>query len=256
MILFVLCISAFLFFYSFNLVTKNKAVHAITSIVFAVLFILSTFFITINFHDHYGMHKVTNEKTSTLVSSIPKGFDALMYQPIGTSGKDKVVIFRTSEKQSKANPTSTDKVENKIITTNDSKAKLVTKTVKYEYNSSANRFWFDLAQKPTRVKTVHYFYVPKSWMVLTVKQAKALPTVIKEISAKNNNAASQAAMKQAGAEYVQAQVKAAMMKNPKMTSAQQKAVIKKATAEFQAKAQAEALQKMMPMIKEALSKIK
>lgn len=256
MILFVLCISAFLFFYCFNLLTKNKALHVITSTLFAVIFVLSTFFITINFHDHFGMHKVTNEKTSTLVSSIPKGFDALMYQPVGTSGKDKVVVYRTSDKQSNPKPTSTDKVTNKIITTSDSKAKLVTKTVKYEYKSSTSRLWFGLAQKATRVKTVNYFYVPKTWMTLTVKQAKALPTIVKEISAKNSNAASQAAMKQAGAAYVQSQVKAAMMKNPKMTSAQQKALVKKATAEFEAKAQAEALQKMMPMIKEAISKIK
>ena len=60
----------------------------------------------------------------------------------------------------------------------------------------------------------------------------------------------------AAEQYVQSQVKAAMMKNPKMTSAQQKALVKKATAEFTQKAQAEALQKMMPEIKQKLSQIK
>ena len=164
MILFVLCITAFLFFICFNLLTNNKVLHAITSIVFAVLFILSTFFITINFHDHYGMHKVTHETSTNLVSSTDKGMNMLLYQPIGTSGKDKVVIYRTDENATKPSHTGTDKVENKIITINNAKAKLVTKTVKYEYNSSANRLWFGLAQKPTREKTINYFYVPKSWM--------------------------------------------------------------------------------------------
>ena len=254
MILFVLCISAFLFFICFNLLTNNKILHAITSIVFAVLFILSTFFITINFHDHYGMHKVSHETSTKLVSSADKGMNMLLYQPIGTSGKDKVVIYRTDEKATKPSHTGTDKVENKIITINSDKAKLVTKTVKYEYNSSANRLWFGLAQKPTRVKTINYFYVPKSWMTLTVNQAKQLPSIIKEIS--GSNTAAQAQMKMAAEQYVQAQVKAAMMKNPKMTSAQQKALVKKATAEFTQKAQAEALQKMMPEIKQKLSQVK
>ncbi len=254
MILFVLCISAFLFFICFNLLTNNKVLHVSTSIVFAVLFILSTFFITINFHNHYGMHKVSHETSTKLVSSADKGMDMLLYQPIGTSGKDKVVIYRTDEKATKPSHTGTNKVTNEIITTNDSKAKLVTKTVKYEYNSSSNRLWFGLAQKPTLVRTYNYFYVPKSWMVLTVNQAKQLPTIIKEIS--GSNTAAQSQMKMAAEQYVQVQVKAAMMKNPKMTSAQQKALIKKATAEFTQKAQAEALQKMMPEIKQKLSQVK
>ncbi|CAI2566933.1 hypothetical protein AKUA2003_02700 [Apilactobacillus kunkeei] len=254
MILFVLCISAFLFFICFNLLTNNKVLHVSTSIVFAVLFILSTFFITINFHNHYGMHKVSHETSTKLVSSADKGMDMLLYQPIGTSGKDKVVIYRTDEKATKPSHTGTNKVTNEIITTNDSKAKFVTKTVKYEYNSSSNRLWFGLAQKPTRVRTYNYFYVPKSWMVLTVNQAKQLPTIIKEIS--GSNTAAQSQMKMAAEQYVQVQVKAAMMKNPKMTSAQQKALIKKATAEFTQKDQAEALQKMMPEIKQKLSQVK
>ncbi|MGQ2283325.1 DUF4811 domain-containing protein [Apilactobacillus kunkeei] len=254
MILFVLCISAFLFFICFNLLTKNKALHAITSLLFAVLFVLSTFFITINFHDHYGMHKVSHETSSKLVSSSDKGMDMLLYQPIGTSGKDKVVIYRTDEKSTKSLHTGTDKVENKIISVDSKNAKLVTKTVKYEYNSSSNRLWFGLAQKPTRVKTVNYFYVPKSWMTLTVNQAKQLPTIMEEVS--GSNTAAQVQMKKAAEQYAQSQVKSAVMKNPKMTSKQQKALAKKAAAEFSQKAQAEAFKKMMPEIKQKLSQVK
>lgn len=253
MILFVLCISAFLFFICFNLLTSNKVLHAVTSIVFAVLFILSTFFITINFHDHYGMHKVSHEKTSKLAPVSGNDLPFIIAQAPGTSGKDKVVVYRTDENAKKTTQTSTDKVENKIVTINSSKAKLVTKTVKYEYNSSANRLWFRLAQKPTRVKTVNYFYVPKSWMVLNKNQVNELK---KMQSSLKPNKEQQSQMKMAARQYVQTQVNAAMMKNPKMTSSQQKALVKKATAEFTQKAQSEAIQKMMPEIKQKLSQVK
>ncbi|GAA6117459.1 DUF4811 domain-containing protein [Apilactobacillus kunkeei] len=219
MILFVLCITAFLFFICFNLLTNNKVLHAITSIVFAVLFILSTFFITINFHDHYGMHKVSHEETSSLVSSIHIPTDTLIYQPVGTSNKDRIVIYRTNDKQSTAEHTNVDKIYNKIISTNDNKAKLVTKTFKYEYKSSTYRLWFGLAQKPTRVKTVNYFYIPKTWMSLTVKKA--------------------------GKYYVQSQIRIAIMKDPKMTLEQRNKLIKKAKSDFEYMIQKDALKKMI-----------
>ncbi|WP_203619432.1 DUF4811 domain-containing protein [Apilactobacillus nanyangensis] len=253
MILFVLCITAFLFFICFNLLTNHKVLHVITSVVFAVLFILSTFFITINFHDHYGMHKVSYEKTSKLAPVGSNDLPFIIAQAPGTSGKDKVVVYRSDDKATKPTTTSTDKVENKIITINSNKAKLVTKTVKYEYNSSANRLWFRLAQKPTRVKTVNYFYIPKSWMVLNKNQVNELKKMQSSLKPSKEQ---QAQMKMAAEQYVQAKVKAAMMKNPKMTSAQQKSLVKKATTEFTKKTQAEAIQKMMPEIKQKLSQVK
>ena len=219
MILFVLCISAFLFFICFNLLTNNKVLHAVTSIVFSVLFILSTFFITINFHDHYGMHKVSHEKTTNLVSSLPETPNTLIYSSVGTSGKDKVIIYRSDNKENKAKHTTVNKIENKIIRTSESKAQLVTKTINYEYDSKLNSLWFGLAQKPSRFKTVNYFYVPKSWKVASAKDA--------------------------GEVFVKAQVKEAFMKDPMNAAKQQKSLVNKARTEFQDKIQGNAIEKMV-----------
>ncbi|AYF92965.1 DUF4811 domain-containing protein [Apilactobacillus bombintestini] len=250
MILVALVISTVAFFLCFNLLNKNKALHIISSLFFLVLFLLSTLFITLNFHNHLGMHKVTFEKKSSLVSSVPgKTINALMYQNIGTSGKDQVVLYRANEKQAKPQATGTDKVKN-VVVTNAKTPKLVTKTVKYEYKTSMDRFWFAWAQKPTRVKTVNYFYMPKDWMKLTVNQVKALPNIMKELSANSGMTTEQ--RQQAAQQYVQAAVAKAMQANPKMSASQKQQVIQKATSEYQAKA----MSQMMPMVKQALKQVK
>jgi hypothetical protein len=150
--------------------------------------------------------------------------------------------------------TGVDKFQNHVVVTNNS-PKLVTKKVRYEYKSSMTRFWFGMAQKPSRVKTINYFYVPKNWMRLTVKQVKSIPSIMKKLSAKNQ-AVNADKMKIAGQQYVQAMLMQAMKQNPKMTSSQKQAVIKKATADFKSQAQQKAMDQMMPALKEALNNVK
>jgi hypothetical protein len=255
MILFVLVISAFMFFLCYNLLIKSPALHVFTSLLFLVIFLGSTVMVTLNFHNHWGMKKVTTEKTTKLVSSLPQGnMNVLMYQPIGTSGKDNVFIYRTNAKSKTMSKTGVDKFQNHVVVTNNS-PKLVTKKVRYEYKSSMTRFWFGMAQKPSRVKTINYFYVPKNWMRLTVKQVKSIPSIMKKLSAKNQ-AVNADKMKIAGQQYVQAMLMQAMKQNPKMTSSQKQAVIKKATADFKSQAQQKAMDQMMPALKEALNNVK
>lgn len=255
MILFVLVISAFMFFLCYNLLVKNPALHVFSSLLFLVLFIGSTVMVTLNFHDHWGMKKVATEKKVTLSSSLPQGnMNILMYQPIGTSGKDNVFIYRTNEKSKNMSKTGVDKVKNYTVSTTKP-AKLVIRTVRYEYKSSIMHFLFGMAQKPSRVKTINYFYVPKDWMQLTVKQVKSLPKIMKKLSAKNQ-ASNADTLKVAGQQYVQSVVAQAMKKNPKMTNAQKQAVVKKATADFKAQAQQKAMAQMMPELKEALNNVK
>ncbi|UQS84974.1 DUF4811 domain-containing protein [Apilactobacillus apisilvae] len=254
MILIILVISALCFFLFNNLLVKNKALHWTTTIISFVALIISVTFITLNFHDHYGMHKVTDTNETKLVSSNSK-MNMLLNQPIGTSGKDKVVIYRTNNNQTKPKTTSTDKNTNYIITDANS-AKLVTKTTRYEYKSKTAKFWFDLAQKPTRVKTVNYFYVPKDWLNLTVSQAKALPNIMKKLQSSIQSSGSQAQMKSAAQSYVQGKMMQAMQKNPKMSKESQTKLQKQLVKEFTNQQQAQVMQKMMPQIKQELSKVK
>ncbi|GAA6237155.1 DUF4811 domain-containing protein [Apilactobacillus micheneri] len=254
MILILLIVSALCFFLFNTLLVKNRMLHLTTSVISFIVVVLSTVLITMNFHDHYGMHKVTTTENSELVSSNDK-MGMLLYQPIGTSGKDKVVIYKTNDDQKKPSTTSIDKNTNHIIT-NAKEAKLVTKTTRYEYNSKSSKFWFDLAQKPTRVKTVNYFYVPKDWLTLTTNQAKALPNIINKLQAPMQTDAAKAQMKSAAENYVKNQMTTAMKNDPKMSKDTQVKLAKKAAKDFQNQMKAQSMGKIMPQLKQELSKIK
>ncbi|TPR51117.1 DUF4811 domain-containing protein [Apilactobacillus micheneri] len=254
MTLILLIVSVLCFFLFNTLLVKNRMLHFTTSVIAFIVVVLSTVLITMNFHDHYGMHKVTTTENSELSSSSDK-MGMLLYQPIGTSGKDKVVIYKTSDDQKKPSTTSTDKNTNHIIT-NAKEAKLVTKTTRYEYNSKSSKFWFDLAQKPTRVKTVNYFYVPKDWLTLTTNQAKALPNIINKLQAPMQTDAAKAQMKSAAESYVKDQMTTAMKNDPKMSKDAQAKLAKKAAEDFQNQMKAQSMGKIMPQLKQELSKIK
>lgn len=254
MILILLIVSVLCFFLFNTLLVKNRMLHFTTSFISFIVVVLSTVLITMNFHNHYGMHKVTTTENSELASSSDK-MGMLLYQPIGTSGKDKVVIYKTSDDQKKPSTTSTDKNTNHIIT-NAKEAKLVTKTTRYEYNSKASKFWFNLAQKPTRVKTVNYFYVPKDWLNLTTNQAKALPNIIKRLQAPMQTDAAKLKMKSAAESYVKNQMIIAMKNDPKMSKSTQSELAKKAAEDFQNQMKAQSMGKIMPQLKQELSKIK
>lgn len=254
MILILLIISALCFFLFNNVFLNNKMIHRIVTIVSFIVLVLSATLITLNFHNHYGMKKVTTTENSELTSS-SDNLGMLLYQPIGTSGKDNVVIYKTSDDQKKPTTTSTDENTNHIIN-NAKEAKLVTKTTRYEYNSKWNKFWFDLAQKPTRIKTVNYFYVPKDWLTLTTNQAKALPNIIKKLQAPMQTNAAKAQMKSSVENYVKDQMATAMKNDPNMSKATQEKLSKKAAADFQNQMRAESMGKIMPQLKQELSKIK
>ncbi|WP_105957224.1 DUF4811 domain-containing protein [Apilactobacillus quenuiae] len=254
MILILLIVSALCFFLFNTLLVKNKMLHFITSFIAFIVVVLSTVLITMNFHSHYGMHKVTTTENSELASSSDK-LGMLLYQPIGTSGKDNVVIYKTSDDQKKPSTTSTDKHTNHIIT-NAKDAKLVTKTTRYEYNSKSSKFWFNLAQKPTRVKTVNYFYVPKDWLTLTTNQAKALPNIMKKLQAPMQTSAAKAQMKSAAENYVKDQMATAMKNDPQMSKDTQTKLAQKAAEDFQNQMKAQTMGKLMPQLKQELKKIK
>ncbi|MCL0330747.1 DUF4811 domain-containing protein [Apilactobacillus xinyiensis] len=254
MIIFVLIVAGFCFFLCTNLLVNNKILHVTSSLFFGLITLISVILIIANFHNHFGMHKVTETKSSVLVSN-SKDINMLLNQPIGTSGKDNVVIYKTNVNQKKPLHTSTDQTKNYIVQ-DDTNAKLVTKTTKWQYKNDNYKLWFNFAQKPTHYRTVNYFYVPKDWLNLTVKQAKALPTVMKKIQSQSNNAGQQQAMQQAAQAFVKNEVMKGMQKNPNMTDKDKNLLIKQSTAKFKQQAKQQAMQKMLPTVKKELAKIK
>lgn len=230
------------------MVSVNKtALRYLLSGLSAILLVASIFLMVQNDRDHFGMHKVTTTKTQQLVSVSPsKQMSMLLYQTVGTSGKEKVYIYKTDKNQKKPKTTNPDPTttSNKVVKVNG-ESKLITKTTRWEYRSGTYKFWFGISGNAHKlVKRSHTFKVNKNWLVLSSAQAKKLQKLAK---------ANQAKMKTEAKTYVTAQVKkavtAAMTKNPSLSAAEQAKITKQATEQATAAFQKQSLEKMLSQIK-------
>lgn len=237
MILILLVASTLALFLSFIYVHRT-ALRMTLTIIFGALMLVSIVFISLNDSQHYGMVKTTTTATTSLKSaSSSKQMDLLLYQSVGTADKHRVYIYKTTTNQKKVSHTTASvKTANQVKTTTAT-PKLVTKTTRWTYKNNAMKFWFGLANNDKQlIKRTNYFYVKKSWAVLSTTQAKQFSKLMKQ---------QQATLKARATVYVQNQVKAAMVKNPTMSQAQLAQVQKAAAAQYQANA----IQSMIKTVK-------
>lgn len=235
MILVLLVASAVALFLSFIYVHRTS-LRISLSVVSGILLVGSIFFISLNDGQHYGMVKTTTTTTKSLKSAgSSKQLDLLLYQSVGTADKHRVYIYKNTTNQKKVSHTTASvKTANQVKTTTAT-PKLVTKTTRWTYQSNAMKFWFGLANNDKQlIKRTNYFYINKSWVVLSTTQAKQFSKLMK-----------QATLKARAKVYVANQVKAAMAKNPSMTKAQLAKVQKAAAAQYQANA----IQSMVKTVK-------
>lgn len=219
----------------------------LTSLVIAVLLAVSILFIVLNDNNHFGMKKVTTTETTDLISVSPsKRLKMLLYQDVGTSGKDRVYIYKQHNTQKKATTTNPDpsNTTNKVKVTSKT-PRVVTKTVRWEYKSNGYKFWFAIAGNGHKlIKHHNTFEINKDWLTLSTAQAKKLQKL-----AKQQNSAS---AKKTAKAYITAAVKksltAAMKKDPQMPASEQKALTaeatKKATAAFEKQAMAKLVEEV------------
>jgi hypothetical protein len=237
MILVLLVASAVALFLSFIYVHRTS-LRISLSVVFGILLVGSIFFISLNDGQHYGMVKTTTTTTKSLKSAgSSKQLDLLLYQSVGTADKHRVYIYKNTTNQKKVSHTTASvKTANQVKTTTAT-PKLVIKTTRWTYQSNAMKFWFGLANNDKQlIKRTNYFYINKSWVVLSTTQAKQFSKLMKQ---------QQATLKARAKVYVANQVKAAMAKNPSMTKAQLAKVQKAAAAQYQANA----IQSMVKTVK-------
>lgn len=204
----------------------------VIAVIFAVIFMGSIALMTLNYTHHFGM-KETNVVTKQKLYNTAETdiVNLLLYQPLG-DGSEKVYLYKTEAQQKKVTATKTDQVTN-TVKTNQATAQLVTTTKRWVYRSDWYRFLFGIADNNHEyISQVNTFEIPTDWSVLSVAQAKAFGQLMKE--RKDSLAAE-------GKVYVTKQVTEAMMKNPKLSPAEQGELVKKATATYQAQAIAAAL---------------
>lgn len=171
MILLILLISLILFAYFMIIPGKG---HKYIATLGLILFTLSIGSISMHDHQQFGMVEKIKTSTHSLSSSASPQFPVLLYQPLG-NGTEKVYLYKTSPKQKKVKPISTNNSSAKVKFTSDKTAKLEIKTTRYVFKNKTMQLLFGVFGHEGELKHRQYtFIVPKNWKVLSVKEAKAL----------------------------------------------------------------------------------
>lgn len=231
MILITLVIGAITFFLAF-MFANGPVKRTLALLVTGIILLGSIVGMVSNYHDHFGMHKVTTTTTKTIYSaSNSSSMPIALYKQVGTSGKNDVYIYNLKQKQKTPDHTKADEyTSNKIKYTNKSTATMTTKVTRWQFK---NNFYKDLylwsGMGGQIVKRVNTFNLPKTWVKLSVTQAAKLEKLMASPTAK-------AQMQTQAKAYIEAKVKAAMTQNPQMTEVQRAKVTQQAQAEFQAQA--------------------
>jgi hypothetical protein len=215
-----------------NVFAKNK-VQTMISLVFGLIFVLSLTAMMANLSAHFGMEKTTTTTTKPLVSSSDSDqLSMLLYQPLG-DGTEKIYLYRTDESQKKPKQTRMDHVTNHVVE-NAKAAEKETKTTRWIYKNDVYRFLFGIAGNDEEfIREENTFSLPDSWALLTVDQAKKLASLAEK---------QQETMKTEGQAFVQEKMQAALMADPTMDEAEQKAKVSQFTAEYQKEAMAKLIE--------------
>lgn len=225
MIIAVLIISL-IAFAATNVFTK-KTWQTFLSLVFGLIFVASLGLIVANLSNHFGMERVTETKTTKIVSSAKSdNANMLLYKALG-DGTEKVYLYRTDEDQKKPKATGTDNETNKVEQTSG-EAEKVSKTTYWEYKNDMYKFWFNLADNNHEYdKRVNTFKIPADWIELSTDQAAKLAELVKQ---------QQSTMANDAKAYVQEGIVKAMTENPTMSQEEQAKLTKDLAADYQKQA--------------------
>lgn len=162
---------AVIVFIYFNVIPKKGHTPlAWLSLIVAVFCIVG---IVEHDYNHFGMKAETTTVKKDLVSSASPKLPILLYQPLG-NGTEKVYLYKTNNADKKPTPTKTDKTTSKVVK-NASSASVTVTTKRYVFNNGLDSFLFGWFGHNNELKSREYtFSVPKTWQVLSVKQAKSL----------------------------------------------------------------------------------
>ena len=237
MITVIMFIGAIAFFVSI-MFAPNMRTRWILGLITGLIFVGSTVIITANFHDHWGMKRITTTKTQKIYSASSQ-MQLILYQPVGTSGKDNVYIYQTKPRQKTPQHTQANEfTTNRLVWTDSDQATLTVKETRWRFKNDFYKVLFAGSKMDGKlVSRTNTFRYPKTFVKISVKQAQALK---KQAQALKSPAA-QAQLKAQAAAYVTAKVQAAKQQNPDLTEAQ----LQKLTQQAQQEYQAQMIKKMM-----------
>ncbi|MEY8538263.1 DUF4811 domain-containing protein [Lactococcus muris] len=162
-----------------------------------LLLTISVMLLTLHIKDNWGMEKRTSTETKIIYTAGPLdvGFGMLLKSEIGKATHNYALVYRTDEKDkepvSHFQPDEKHLVETLKKTadykrTEDSEAKLVIRTVKWQFKNSFMRLLFGIGNEEGKLVSEHArAYVPKdTWLVLTQEEAKKLQAAAPAMRAK------------------------------------------------------------------------
>ncbi len=237
MITVIMFISAIAFFVSI-MFAPNMRTRWILGLITGLIFVGSTVIITANFHDHWGMKRITTTKTQKIYSASSQ-MQLILYQPVGTSGKDNVYIYQTKPRQKTPQHTQANEfTTNRLVWTDSDQATLTVKETRWRFKNDFYKVLFAGSKMDGKlVSRTNTFRYPKTFVKISVKQAQALKKQAQALK----SPATQAQLKAQAAAYVTAKVQAAKQQNPDLTEAQ----LQKLTEQAQQEYQAQMIKKMM-----------
>lgn len=237
MITVIMFIGAIAFFVSI-MFAPNMRTRWILGLITGLTFVGSTVIITANFHDHWGMKRITTTKTQKIYSASSQ-MQLILYQPVGTSGKDNVYIYQTKPRQKTPQHTQANEfTTNRLVWTDSDQATLTVKETRWRFKNDFYKVLFAGSKMDGKlVSRTNTFRYPKTFVKISVKQAQALKKQAQALK----SPATQAQLKAQAAAYVTAKVQAAKQQNPDLTEAQ----LQKLTEQAQQEYQAQMIKKMM-----------
>lgn len=237
MITVIMFIGAIAFFVSI-MFAPNMRTRWILGLITGLIFVGSTVIITANFHDHWGMKRITTTKTQKIYSASSQ-MQLILYQPVGTSGKDNVYIYQTKPRQKTPQHTQANEfTTNRLVWTDSDQATLTVKETRWRFKNNFYKVLFAGSKMDGKlVSRTNTFRYPKTFVKISVKQAQALKKQAQALK----SPATQAQLKAQAAAYVTAKVQAAKQQNPDLTEAQ----LQKLTEQAQQEYQAQMIKKMM-----------
>lgn len=231
---------------------KPAKLRITLSLLCALVVIASMVLMVKNDREHFGLQRVSQTKTYSLVSTASSANTSmLLYKTIGTAGKEKTYLYKTSDRPKKMQHTDPDpgKSRVKVVQNKTNSAQMKVVTTRWEYRNQEAKFWFGIAGNDHKLINRHYtFSVGSNWFVLSTTQAQALQKELKQ-----NQAQLEAAAKTYVAQQVKAKLTAALAKNPTMTASQRQTLsqqlAKEAAAAYQQQALAQAVQQIKQQTK-------
>lgn len=223
MIILLMFISALALFACVMFINGRRS-RIISTTIFAILFVVSTALMTMNYSHHFGMRKVTTHTSQTIYSAAGN-LPLAIYKPVGISGRDDVLVYKTNPEQK--NPLHTQANEythSKMKFTNRVKPQLTTTETRWQFKNGFYRvLYLWSGMNGTLVKRTNVIEYPQNYLKVTTDQADQL-----QKKAKSSGPKLQAQAKQ----YVTNKVQETISKQPNTSAQQIQQVSQQAEEEF------------------------